>query len=153
MRGAPFLVAALFLTVSAASAQSPGENVSSSMYITTVYVASPMRTHEEAVSAAGSHGTVVDTRDAETPHLVVSGTDIIVCVPAGARHQVKSAADSYMQELNRGRAYAVEGFADRFTAQSLLDRLQSTTYSFFDDAWVADGRNGGAFLLYLNPAR
>ena len=153
MRRALFVVGVLCLTTAAVSAQSPGENVSSAMYITTVYVASPMRTHDEAVSAAGRHGAVIATNDTETPYLVVSGAEIIVCVAAGSRDQVKSAADAYVRDLNRGRPYIVEAFADRLAAQLLMERIRNTTYSFFGDAWIADASNGGAFLLYRNTAR
>lgn len=145
MRRSLFFLALVLMSTAASAQQVAGNVAAIVMY--RGYVAVPMRTYDEAVYAAGRGGAILATSNADAPFLVLAGVEVSMCVAPGA---AQATVEALRRNVNRGRLYLVEPFADHASAQRALDHLQTTTYTFFRDAAIVDGQSG-SFLLYRNP--
>ena len=110
--------------------------------------ASPMRTYEQASSAAlWESGSVIETQDQDAPWLVVTTQSVMICVGSG--QSLSNLVSDYTTQRNRTRPYIAERFASRGVAEDVLRRMQE--YGAISEAWIVDARDGGAILVYRNP--
>jgi hypothetical protein len=119
------------------------------LFLGEVFLAAPMQTLEQARDVAQRRDEVVETGTDDAPFVLIM-SEVILVHPT-VESDIGDLVARYLRSRTWFRSFLVERYPDRTSAQRRAEFYAATGYGFLHQTWIAESRDGSAFLVYRNP--